>query len=175
MAIRPLAWVILAVTLVLPMRADGETFELANGGRIRGEWLNPDESPRRSYDVRTADGATIRLTAGQVSRVAEKSAAEQWYEEATAEVPATVERHLAIAAECRTKKLDAQRIFHLEEALKLDSEHEAARRELGYTRLNGSKVSGFCLRKWPSRRPIRSAPRPSRKPWMTFACGGTGS
>jgi hypothetical protein len=134
---RFLAFGLIALLAVL-VRA--ETFELANGGKLTGDLLNPDETPRKSYSIRLEEGAVISLTAGQVARVAEKTAAELWYDEAVKTMTNDIEGHLDIAAQCKSKRLEAQRIFHLEQVLKVDAENIVARRELGYSKLDGEWV-----------------------------------
>ncbi|MFH1268203.1 MAG: hypothetical protein ABIK89_20990 [Planctomycetota bacterium] len=46
-----------------PHAGRGEVFVLASGGRVEGELLNPDESPRQSYVVKTQAGVEITLSA----------------------------------------------------------------------------------------------------------------
>ena len=50
-----------------------DVFVLANGGRIEGELLNPEQSPRRDYQVKTASGGLITLAESQVERVLRES------------------------------------------------------------------------------------------------------
>jgi hypothetical protein len=136
---RILTFGLIALT-VMAVRARAETFELANGGKLSGELLNPDETPRKAYSIRLEEGAVVSLAVGQVARVAEKSAAELWYDEALKGLTNDVEGHLNIAAQCKSKRLDAQRMFHLEEVLKVDPENVVARRELGYSKLDGEWI-----------------------------------
>ena len=99
----------------------GAVFALANGGRIEGELLNPEENPRKTYVVRTDTGGVVTLTRAQVVGVLEKT-------------PRTVEEHWEVAEKCREWGLKDQRRHHLREILKLDPDHEGARRALGYGR-----------------------------------------
>ena len=58
------ATLFLAVLCGRPASVRADVFLLANGGRVEGELLNPDQTPRKSYLVRTASGANptdIRL------------------------------------------------------------------------------------------------------------------
>ena len=47
--------------------ADIYVFHSSQGGQITGEWLNPKESPRQTYQVRTAEGVVVTLDRAQVS------------------------------------------------------------------------------------------------------------
>jgi hypothetical protein len=116
-----------------------QTFELFNGGRIVGELLNPDEEPRKSYQIQTAWGV-VTLPAAHVVGTVEKSPAEKWYEENRPRGPLDVAGHLQLAAECAARGLRAQQVYHLEQVLKLDPNHEEARKALGYSRINGQWV-----------------------------------
>jgi len=126
-----------ALLAVSAAAARAETFELANGGKVKGELLNPDENPRKSYTIQLEEGAVLTLAAGQVARVAEKSEAELWYDEATKTMTKDVAGHLEMADQCRAKRLEAQRIYHLEEVLKLEPDNVRARHDLGYSKMDG--------------------------------------
>jgi hypothetical protein len=114
-----------------------ETFELFNGGQIRGELLNPDESPRSTYQIRLPQGDLITLSSAQVKRVAGKSEAQIWYETWIPKIPEGIEGHLKMAAACKERGLEAERFYHLHQVLEANSDHEEARRALGYSKING--------------------------------------
>ncbi len=117
----------------------GEIFELFNGGRVEGTLLNTDESPRKTYVIQTKAGQ-LTLTAAQVKGIAAKSEEEIWYETNLPRMPNDVAGHLTMAAECKSRKLEAQRVYHLEQVLKVEPDNETARRELGYSRLEGAWI-----------------------------------
>ena len=59
-----------ALAAVLVESAPGEVFILKGGGRVEGELLNPDQSPRASYVVKTASGAeSVNLWADRNSHL----------------------------------------------------------------------------------------------------------
>lgn len=119
--------------------AEEQTFRLANGGQISGELLNPDESPRVSYQIKTPWGV-VTLSASQVTGLVELSEAERWYQEHRPTGELDIQGHLKMAAECAARGLEAQRAYHLEQVLKLDPDHEDARKALGYTKVDGRWV-----------------------------------
>jgi hypothetical protein len=72
--------------------------------------------------------------------VIRKTDAERWYEKWLPEMPNTAEGNWIMAEECRKRGLARQRDFHREEVLKHDPDHAAARRALGYSKIDGSWV-----------------------------------
>jgi hypothetical protein len=115
-------------------RAD--QFFLTSGGRIEGELLNPEESPRQAYVVHTGAGK-LTLKSGQVDRVILKSDAEKNYEKFVASLPDTAVAHWDTALRCEKANLKKQREYHLEQVIRLDPNHEKARHALGYSRVEG--------------------------------------
>lgn len=120
--------------------AQADVFVLNQGGRIEGVWLNPDESPRLSYQVEMPFGGRLTLQSAQVERVTVKSEAERKYEAFLPKVPDTAEGHWDAAQRCIKAGLEAQRDFHLEQVLRLDPNHAEARKLLGYHQSNGHWV-----------------------------------
>jgi hypothetical protein len=114
-----------------------EVFVLQNGGRIEGELLNPDETPRRSYRVRVADGAEITLSAAQVDQVLHVRPEEEQYEQIRPSYPDTPDAQWALAEWCREQGLLEQRDRHLERSIELDPDNVDARRALGYSQFGG--------------------------------------
>ncbi|MDP6442525.1 MAG: hypothetical protein QF805_01925 [Pirellulaceae bacterium] len=128
---------LLSIAISAGLRA--ETFVLSNGGRVVGELLNPDETPRTKYVVRTMLG-TVTLVENQVRLVRSKSEAEKWYERWVAKMPDTLEGNVTMAEACRERGLTAQRRIHLENILRFDPDHEPARLGLGYTSIDDKWV-----------------------------------
>jgi hypothetical protein len=135
---RAVAW-LLPVALMVCARpaAWAEVFVLANGGRIEGELLNPDEKPRRAYLVQVAEGAQITLELSQVERVVTVPADQRAYEKVRRQYPDTAEGQWALAEWCREHGLSAQRTTHLERVIELDPNHVQAQRGLGHSQING--------------------------------------
>ena len=69
-----------------------------------------------------------------------KSDAERWYEKWLPKMPDTAEGNWIMADECRKRGLASQRELHLEGVLKHDPEHAAARKTLGYGKVDGRWV-----------------------------------
>ena len=119
-----------------PLRSSwGDTFELTNGARLTGRWLNPHDSPQRVYRVELPGGAVVELAKDQVHQVHRESKALASYRRAVRHMPDTLEAHLKMAQRCAAAKLDKQRRFHLEQVLRFDPQNETARRGLGYVRV----------------------------------------
>ena len=121
-----------------PIWAD--RFILSGGGQVEGELLNLNESPRRIYIIKTADGGRVTILKSQVKRILRKSAAERRYDELLPRCPDTADGHWRLAEWCRKNRLTKQRALHLEQVLKRDPNHAGARRGLGYNRLNGQWI-----------------------------------
>lgn len=110
-----------------------EVFHLTNGGTLEGKLVNTLSSPTPRYVIQT-DYARIVLETSKVVRVEQKPDLVRQYEAALPSVPDTVEGHLAMAQKCAEMKLLEQRDYHLEQVLRLDTDHERARQLLGYVR-----------------------------------------
>ena len=129
------------VTLVLacgllffspPVQA--EVFLLRTGGRVEGEWLNPQRTQSEDYRLRNTAGLQLTLAGSTVTRVLTTSNVQKQYEELLHKAPATVDGHWKLAEWCKDAGLTAQRKFHLEQIIKLEPDHEEARLVLGYGR-----------------------------------------
>jgi hypothetical protein len=128
---------LLSPLFLLSWIARADVLFLNHGGRVEGELLNPEQSPRQNYLVQTPDGVKLTVPAAQVDRVVVKSDAVRKYETLLAKLPDTPEAHLDFAERCGKANLNEQRQFHLEQVLRLDPNHEAARHQLGYSRVDG--------------------------------------
>lgn len=111
-----------------------EVFLLRTGGRVEGEWLNPQRAATEDYLLRNTAGVQLTLAGSAVSRVLTTSNVEKQYRELMHKAPANIEGHWKLAEWCKDAGLTAQRKFHLEEIIKLDPDHEEARLALGYGR-----------------------------------------
>lgn len=131
---------------------------LADGGQVTGELLNPKESPRKQYVVRTGDGEKVTLDAAKVRKVLRPKPDEAEYERIAPTYPDTAKGQWELAEWCREHKLTSQRQKHLRRIIELEPNHVGARRALGYGRVNGEWVTqkevmtgqGFVLKggKW---------------------------
>lgn len=124
--------------MCVPMAsAAAEVFVLANGGRVAGELLNRDQSPRRTYIVRTPEGATITIDAAQVKKILRPRPEQAEYERIRSTYADTAASQWELAQWCRKHKLLAQRETHLRRVIELDPDHVEARRALGYSQVDG--------------------------------------
>jgi hypothetical protein len=110
---------------------------LKSGGRLEGEWNNPKRRPDDAYELTTAAGLKLTLPSDTVAKVFVKTDVEREYERHLPRMPQTAEGHWKMAEWCRETGLRTKRDFHLQEVLRLDSEHEGARLALGYQRYDG--------------------------------------
>jgi len=121
----------------IPRVAQADEFLLASGGRITGEFLNSDQSPRTTYEVKLAAGGTVTFAKDQVQEVLRRPATAAEYETIRHQHPDTVEGQLALAEWCREHKLTEQRKEHLRRVIEIEPNHSAARVALGYNQLKG--------------------------------------
>lgn len=131
---------LVAVCANAPSLATGDTFVLANGGRIDGQLLNPQQSPRQSYVVALPSGAQVTFAKAQVARVLEANPLEAQYDQYLQKMPDTVDGHWKMAEWCVRNNLPGHREFHLREIVRLDPGHEKAHLALGYTNIDGRWV-----------------------------------
>lgn len=135
------------------LRAD--VFVLKNNGRVEGTLVNPKESPRKSFVVKTDDGVEITIDPAQVKSVIMQSSEEREYEKIRFSYADTVQEQWKLAEWCREKGLSRERATHLERIIELDPNHKQARAGLGYGQINGRwvrqqdvmKERGFVLYK----------------------------
>ncbi|HEX4144894.1 MAG TPA: hypothetical protein VHY91_15425 [Pirellulales bacterium] len=130
-----------AVAWSLAPAVRAEVFHLTNGGDVRGELLNPDESPRTNYLIQTAQGGKISLPASRVEKVDKQSPKEIEYDRRAAVAADTVKAQWDVAEFCRENNLVTQRKKHLERIIELDPNHADARRAAGYSRVKGEWIT----------------------------------
>jgi len=123
-----------------PPAVTADEFILASGGTVKGELLNPDESPRRTYVVKTDSGGVVTLSATQVKKVVAKSDAERRYEAVLPKMPRTADGNWKMAKWCGEIGLKDRRKYHLEQVLRYEPDHVKARYALGYSRVDGRWV-----------------------------------
>src|ERR1700733_6082882 len=103
-----------AIICCLSPAVRAEVFHLANGGEVRGEVVNPAESPRSHWVIKTAQGGQISLPAEQVKKVDKQSTAEIEYDRLVALAPDTIQGQWDLAEFCREHRLTALRTKHLQ-------------------------------------------------------------
>jgi hypothetical protein len=122
-----------------------EIFLLHDGGRVKGELVNRDQSPRTSYVIKTISGGQVTLEAEQVKEVKRQSAAEIKYDQIRSTYSDTVDAQWKLAEWCRENRLYSQRKVHLERIIELDPNHAPARHALGYGQIHGRWVTQQTL------------------------------
>ncbi len=115
--------------------ARADIFVLKNQGEVRGELVNKDEAPRKTFVVKTASGGHVMLDATDVVEVKPQSAAEMKYDRYRGDCPDTADGHWKMAEWCQANRLGRQRQEHLQRILELDPDHEKARHALGYSQI----------------------------------------
>jgi hypothetical protein len=125
----------------LPASASADLFLLRNGGQIEGEWLNREEQPLTAYQVKTSQGVVVRLHTTAVRETIRQSPEQLAYERLAPKVADTAEGHWQLAEWCRKNGLGAQRASHLRRIIELDANHQAARRALGFTFIEGEWIT----------------------------------
>ncbi len=121
--------------------AGADIFVLASQGEVRGQLVNRDESPRKTYVIKTTSGGQVTLDAGQVVQVKPQSAAEMKYDRYLVDCPDTVEGHWTMAEWCRKNRLYPEREAQLKRIIELDPDHAEARRGLGFSQIGGRWVT----------------------------------
>ena len=128
----------IAAVLTLCGPAGAEVFVLNQGGRVVGELLNPDQIPRKTFEIRTTDGSIVTLDRSQVKQRVYQRPNEVEYDKIRPHYPDTVEDQWKLSEWCRQRNLLPQREKHLRRVLELSPDHEKARRALGYSK-SGNK------------------------------------
>jgi hypothetical protein len=136
-AIPALATIVAIAAPLFVESARGEIFVLKSGGRVEGEFLNPEREPGSAYQLRTGEGLRLNLDESQVHRVIVVSDLEREYEAELPKVANTVDGHWAMAEWCKDAGLIERRKRHLAEVIRLDPDHKEARTALGYSLYGG--------------------------------------
>ncbi|PQO25211.1 hypothetical protein C5Y96_25225 [Blastopirellula marina] len=119
--------------------AQAEIFHLSSGGTVEGKLLNPDESPRSTFQVQT-DSGTLVLGRTTVREVVAFSAQLKQYEEFLPRMPDTIEGQFQMAKWCDQNNLPEKRDYHYNEILKREPDNVEARKALGYERFRNKWI-----------------------------------
>ena len=120
-----------------PRVVEADDFLLAGGARVTGEFLNVDQSPRTTYEVKLSAGGTVTFPKEQVQEVVRSVPAAVEYETIRHQYPDTLDGQWALAEWCKEHKLLDQRKAHLQRVIEIEPNHTNARAMLGYNRLQG--------------------------------------
>ncbi|HVP11803.1 MAG TPA: HEAT repeat domain-containing protein [Phycisphaerae bacterium] len=133
--LRRLGWAALLLVCLAPA-ARGDIFHMKGGDKIEVEIL---EEVGEVYRVRTSIGV-VDIDKAEVVRIEKAPSPWKVYEEKNKECPNTAAGHYALAEWCDGHGLSSERVEHLKTVIKLDPEHVAARRDLGYVKKDGAWV-----------------------------------
>lgn len=138
-------WRLVVVAALLSGRfafgpAHADQFTLRSGGRLDGEWLNPDKGPQDAYEIQTRDGGKLTLAQSQVEEVVRQRPAEIEYERIAPTFANTATAQWELAEWCRQRQLLDKRHHHLQRILEMDPDHAPARHALGYSQVGGQWV-----------------------------------
>lgn len=114
-----------------------EVIVLQNEGRIAGEIVADENLPKTQQRIKTESGGQIVLDKTAVKQVIIVGKDEAEYENLRRIAPDTVEGQWKLAEWCREKKMNKQRVPHLERIIALEPNHQQARIALGYFQSNG--------------------------------------
>ncbi len=127
-----------ALLASLPVSARGEVIVLKSGGRLEGDLLNAKRAKDDPVEVAPLPGFKVTLAPAQVARVIVKSDVQKQYETELPKVEDTVDGHTKMAQWCADAGLAEERKFHLQQIIRLNPDHEAARTALGYGRIGST-------------------------------------
>ncbi|MDR0610464.1 MAG: hypothetical protein LBG58_10175 [Planctomycetaceae bacterium] len=110
-----------------------DEYLLKDGGKIKGELLNTEEVPRKTYQIQVGDGLEIGIASKYIDRPTkgEREAMLEYNAFAPFEED-TIENHLKIAEWCSHHQLPELSRRHWNQILEHDPEHKTARNVLGY-------------------------------------------
>jgi hypothetical protein len=131
---------VLAAWEAAPRSAAGDEFFLRGGGKVQGEWLNPNEANAKVYRVRIP-GGVVALEKSQIYEVTPQRPEAMEYQSLAPTFRDTIADQWKIAEWCRERGLRAKREIHLRRILELDPDHVKARLALGYMQIRGRWVT----------------------------------
>ncbi|HEV7281155.1 MAG TPA: hypothetical protein VGN57_13210 [Pirellulaceae bacterium] len=119
--------------------APNTTVALESGGKLRAE-IHPATSLDGETVILTAPGLLIELPKDAVEEAVAPDAILVEYASRAAAIPDAAPEHFALSEWCHENKLDPERTFHLQRTVAFDPDHDAARKALGYTKIDGRWV-----------------------------------
>lgn len=112
-----------------PIGVRADILVLKEGGRVHGEVQQVGDK----YKVKLSSGeGEVIFAADRVKRLVRESVAEKRYQELLTRMPETALGHWKMAKWCLQNDLGQHRKRHLENVIRIDPNHEEARRALGY-------------------------------------------
>lgn len=125
------------LVLIGSVAARADIFILQNDGRITGELIVREGTPKNLWLVKTTAGGEMLLDKTQIKQHIPQSPEQEEYERTRGDYADTVAGQWKLAEWCRVKDLNKQRTGHLERVIELDPNHRDARVALGYFQRDG--------------------------------------
>lgn len=119
--------------------ASADVVMLKNGGQVRGRLQSAEDAP--VVVVETLLGGTVAIDESSIWYVEERSPQVEEYVTRARDIEHSVEAHWTLAEWCQTHGLQEQREEQLLLLLKLDPDHDDARRMLGHVQYLGNWVT----------------------------------
>jgi hypothetical protein len=117
--------------------ARSDVFDLSEGGRLQGEWLNKQDPAAAQYEMRTTQGVYVALDKSSVRQARDEVSVDEQYREILTRYGDDEAGQWALAEWCRKHGLERQRRQHLQRLLEHAPDHLAARLALGYSQVHG--------------------------------------
>ena len=129
-------------SILAATNANADLIKLSNGGEIRGKIQRraKDADPNRIV-IETLTGAEVVVELNQIQFVTQRRLVIEEYETRKKLIKNTLEGHLEFADWCRRKRLQQQRVFHLQRVLEFDPDYAQAHYGLGHTKRDGKWMS----------------------------------
>jgi len=141
------------VALVVAMLASfvfADIIHLKNGRKLEGKIIS---ETHESITVQLENG-TVEIFKSQISEIEKKALPRETYEKKAAEIAKDdAEGHYLLALWCREQGLGRECELELEKVIKIEPDHAAARRLLGYERKEG---------KWIKNEPEKTVEKPDK-------------
>ncbi len=119
--------------------ASADRIELAGGGHVDGELVNRDREGNEPFIIRTEFGKVI-LRSADVASAKLLRKEQELYERYLRRV-STADDNWKLAEWCKQNNLLQERLHHLNEVIRLDPEHQGARKALRYVKRDGEWIT----------------------------------
>ncbi len=130
----------LCVLAIAPPVTRGDTLHLNNGGVVRGWMLDGDGLASPAVVIKTPFGGVLVLPRQAIENVDRTSVNKEAYQRIAPQYGDNIKEQWRLAEWCRERRLKKQRAVHLRRIVELDTNHQGARRALGYAHVGGHWV-----------------------------------
>lgn len=115
------------------------TVVLDSGGKLRAN-VHPATAKEGETVILEGSGLLIELPRDSVDEAVAPDPLLVEYATRAAKTADAAPEHFALSEWCHENKLDPERTYELQRTIAFDPDHEAARKQLGYTRIDGKWV-----------------------------------